>query len=105
MIITGGQLGKYFTDKGKALYLDARYAGKDAEVRKRGMTPVICEKGHRNRPLTETQKANNRAKSKVRSRAEHVFGFMEQSMHGLFVRTIGIRRAKANTVLTSLVYN
>lgn len=31
-------------DKGKALYLDAGYVGKDDEVRKRGMTPVICEK-------------------------------------------------------------
>ena len=92
-------------DKGKALYLDAGYVGKDDEVRKRGMTPVICEKGHRNRPLTETQKANNRTKSKVRSRVEHVFGFMEQSMHGLFVRTVGISRAKANTALTRLVYN
>ena len=42
-------------DKGKALYLDAGYVGKDDEVRKRGMTPVICEKGHRNRPLTRSE--------------------------------------------------
>lgn len=30
---------------------------------------------------------------------------MKQSMNGLFVRTVGIVRAKANTALTSLVYN
>lgn len=92
-------------DKGEELYLDAGYAGKNEEVREYGMTPVICEKGYRNHPLTETQKENNRRKSKVRSRVEHVFGFMEQSMHGLFVRTVGIVRAKANVALTSLVYN
>lgn len=92
-------------DKGKVLYLDAGYVGKDNEIRQRGMTPVICEKGYRNHPLTETQKANNREKSGVRSRVEHVFGFMEQNMNGLFVRTVGIVRAKANTALTSLVYN
>lgn len=92
-------------DKGKPLYLDAGYAGKDDEIRKYGMTPVICEKGYRNRPLTEAQKAGNRERSKIRSRVEHVFGFMEQSMNGLFVRTVGITRAKANIALTSLVYN
>ena len=92
-------------DKGKLLYLDAGYAGKDDEIRKCGMTPVICEKGYRNRPLTEAQKAGNREKSKVRCRIEHVFGFMEQGMNGLFVRTVGIIRAKANIALTSLVYN
>ncbi len=28
-----------------------------------GMTPVVCEKGFRNRPLTDEQKADNRRKS------------------------------------------
>lgn len=92
-------------DEGKNLFLDAGYVGKDDEIREHGMTPVICEKGCRNRPLTEAQKVGNREKSKVRSRVEHVFGFMEQSMNGLFVRTVGIIRAKANVALTSLVYN
>lgn len=92
-------------DKGEPLYLDAGYAGKEDEIREYGMTPVICEKGYRNHPLTEVQKTDNREKSKVRSRVEHVFGFMEQSMNGLFVRTVGIIRAKANIALTSLVYN
>lgn len=92
-------------DKGETLYLDAGYAGKDDEIRECGMTPVICGKGYRNRPLTEAQKAGNREKSKIRSRVEHVFGFMEQSMNGLSVRTVGIVRAKANVALTSLVYN
>jgi len=71
----------------------------------KGVTPIICEKGFRNHPLTDTQKANNRKKSTVRSRVEHVFGFMEQSMRGLIFRGIGIVRAKANIALTNLVYN
>ena len=36
---------------------------------------------------------------------EHVFGFMEQSMRGLMVRTVGLARAKANVAMTSLVYD
>ena len=61
------------------------------------MTPVICEKGHRNNPLTEEQKQSNRQKSKTRCRVEHIFGFIEGSMNGSFVRSIGIIRAKAAT--------
>ena len=38
------------------------------------------EKGYRNKPLTEQQKAKNKEKSKVRARVEHVFGFIENSM-------------------------
>ena len=36
---------------------------------------------------------------------EHIFGFIEGSMNGSFVRSIGIIRAKAATALTCLVYN
>ena len=92
-------------DKGQPLYLDAGYESKDDVVRECGMTPVICEKGHRNNPLTEEQKQSNRQKSKTRCRVEHIFGFIEGSMNGSFVRSIGIIRAKAATALTCLVYN
>ncbi len=69
------------------------------------MRPVICEKGHRNHSLSKKQKKRNRKKSKRRCRMEHVFGFIEGAMHGSFVRTIGIARAKASFALTCLVYN
>ncbi len=92
-------------DKNQPLYLDAGYESKDDVVRECGMTPVICEKGHRNHPLTDEQKQSNRQKSKTRCRVEHIFGFIEGSMNGSFVRSIGIIRAKAATALTCLVYN
>ena len=50
-------------------------------------------KGARNPPLTEEQKASNKAKSKVRVRVEHVFGAQAQ-MGGHRVRTIGLLRAE-----------
>lgn len=93
------------TDKGKGLYLDVGYAGQEAVVTKHEMNPIICEKGYRNHPLTEQQKADNRRKSKTRCLVEHVFGFEEQSMHGLFVRTAGLVRAQANVAMTNLIYN
>ena len=65
----------------------------------------VCEKGYRNHPLTEEQKKNNRQKSKIRCRIEHIFGFITGSMHSFTVRTIGIARAEFNIGITNLVYN
>lgn len=93
------------SDKGQNLNLDAGYVGKEDEVEKHGMNPVICEKGSKGHPLTEEQKQSNRTKSKVRCRVEHVYGFIEGAMHGSLVRSIGIVRASANCALTCLVYN
>ena len=93
------------SDKGQSLHLDAGYVGKEEEVEKHGMMPVICEKGSKGHPLTEEQVKSNRTKSKVRCRVEHVYGFIEGAMHGSLVRSIGIARAEANSALTCLVYN
>src|ERR1700747_3583930 len=44
------------------------------------------------------------AKSKIRSRVEHVFAEQKDRM-GLFIRTIGIARATTKVGLANLVYN
>lgn len=90
---------------GEPVWLDAGYAGMGDVVRVKHKTPIICEKGRRGHPLTVEQKERNRQKSKVRSRVEQVFGFMEQTMGGLIFRGVGLIRAKANIALTNLVYN
>jgi hypothetical protein len=56
-------------------------------------------------PLTDGQKANNIEKSKTGARVEHIFGFVENSMNGSFVRTIGMARAKAKIGMMNLTYN
>ena len=65
---------------------------------------VIVPK-QRNIQLTDEQKESNRNKARKRCRIEHVFGFMEQSMKGLFFRGVGILRAKFYIGFTNLVYN
>ena len=69
------------------------------------MNNQVHEKGYRNKPLTDEQKASNKKKSKTRARVEHVFGFMEQSMNGLDVRSVGITRATGIIGLINLTYN
>jgi len=95
------------TDKGQNLYADSAYTGEVQEqtIDEYGMINQVTEKGYRNTPLTEEQKGNNRVKSKIRARVEHVFGFLEQSMNGLFVRCVGIKRASGVIGLMNLTYN
>lgn len=93
------------SDKGQKLYLDAGYEGREDVVAEHGMTPVICEKGHRGHPLTDEQVSRNREKSRTRCRVEHIFGFVQGSMRGSLLRSIGKMRAGAQTALTCLIYN
>jgi hypothetical protein len=69
------------------------------------MENQVCEKGAKNRALTEEQKENNRIKSKVRSRVEHIFGFMKMSMNGMYLNNIGIKRITVIVGLMNLTYN
>jgi IS5 family transposase len=94
-------------DKGQDLHADSAYTGDDQEkvVSKHEMNNCIHEKGYRNNPLTAEQKNRNREKSRTRARVEHVFGFMEGSMNGLMVRSVGITRASGIIGLMNLTYN
>jgi IS5 family transposase len=94
-------------DGGQDLHADSAYTGEEQGkvIGKYKMNNKTHEKGYRNRPLTDEQKAGNREKSKTRARVEHVFGFMEQSMNGLTVRSVGIIRATAIIGLINLTYN
>lgn len=94
-------------DSGQEVYADSAYTGKEQEkiYKQKKVIPRINEKGYKNKPLTDLQKANNKEKSKVRARVEHIFGFIENSMNGSFVKTIGILRANAKIGLMNLTYN
>ncbi|MFH1004621.1 MAG: IS5 family transposase [Bacteroidota bacterium] len=94
-------------DKGQSLYADSAYTGEKQEttINKAEMVNKVHEKGYKNKPLTEAQKESNKNKSKYRARVEHIFGFMENSMHGSYMRIIGIARARVVIGLTNLTYN
>ncbi len=82
-------------DKGQDFHADSAYTGENQEkiISKYKMENKVNEKGYRNKPLSDEQKASNQEKSKTRARVEHVFGFMEQSMNGLIIKSVGIARA------------
>jgi IS5 family transposase len=92
-------------EAGQPVYADKAYIGKEGIVKGKNAEPMINQRGHRNRPLHEAQKETNRLNSKVRSRVEHIFAFIQNSMGGSFIRSIGQMRAKAVIGLMNLTYN
>ena len=95
------------TDRHQTLHADSAYASAELRtmLRKRKIRSHIHAKGHRNQPLTKSQRWHNRQKSKTRARIEHVFGFIENSMHGSQIRSIGMERARGIIGLMNLTYN
>jgi IS5 family transposase len=95
------------SDKGQNLHADSAYTGIDQEkiIKKAGMKNRVIEKGYKNKPLTSKQQARNKERSRTRARVEHVYGFIENSMKGSFIKSIGIFRAEAIIGLINLTYN
>jgi len=86
---------------------DSAYTGQNQRdiISQKEMNDKTCKKGYKNNPLTEQEKATNREKSRVRSRVEHIFGFMEGSMNGMNLYSIGIKRVEGLVGLMNLTYN
>ena len=76
----------------------------EAFLDKHGFTSRIHRKKPKGRLMPAATRRANNAKSKIRSRVEHVFAEQKVRM-GLFVRTIGIARAKTKIGMANLVYN
>jgi transposase, IS5 family len=94
-------------DEFEDLYADSAYTGEylHKELKTNKMVIEIHEKGYKNKPLTDEQKASNKIKSSTRVRVEHVFGFIENNMGGMTLKNIGLKRISACVGLMNLVYN
>ena len=99
-------LEELIDDDDLILYADSAYTGEELLASlPAGLEICVHEKGSRNKSLTDEQKEMNREKSRVRSRIEHIFGHMTNSMGGISVRSIGKARAEFIIGLMNLIYN
>lgn len=92
----------------KRLFADSAYTGYKIEnwLWLKNVKNFIHQKAYRNKPLTFAQECSNTIKSKVRSRVEHIFGYMTNSMNnGLNLRAIGKKRIDSTIALLNLTYN
>lgn len=88
------------------VWADSAYRSKKNEemLAKRGKVSRIHRKKPKGKPMSEAMRKFNARKSKVRSLVEHVFADQKHRM-GLFIRTIGIDRAKTKIGLANIAYN
>lgn len=92
---------------GKTVWADSAYRSDEQEqsLKDSRHESRIHERAYRNTPLTKEQEISNTAKSRVRARVEHVFGYQTNSMGGIFLRSVGAARAAVGVGLMNLAYN
>jgi len=88
------------------VWADTAYRSQANEkwLKRQSRVSRIHRRKPRGKPMPERTAKANAAKSKVRARVEHVFAQQKDKM-GLFIRTIGIKRAEAKITLANLAYN
>jgi IS5 family transposase len=94
-------------DGGQPLYADSAYRSQAIEkiCETKNIESRIHEKGYRNNPLTKRQQQRNKKKSKTRVRVEHIFGFITNSMNGMYLHYRNFARNQAAIGLMNLTYN
>ena len=94
------------TNTASAVWADTAYrsAANEAFMAKNGFVSRVHRKKPKGRAMPDAVRRANNAKSKIRSRVEHVFAEQKERM-GLFIRTIGIARATTKIGLANLVFN
>lgn len=95
------------TNSVRRLWADSAYEGKrtDELLAREGIESRVSHRVKVGRWLPEPQRRENRRRSKIRKRVEHVFGLMSNSLGGKFIRTIGLKRAQAKVGLMNLAHN
>ena len=88
------------------VWADTAYRSKANEtwLADRMLTSRIHRRKPKGKPMPKATARANAAKSAIRARVEHVFAH-QKNRFGLFIRTIGIKRAEAKLTLANLAYN
>lgn len=104
----GGQLRRLVTtdNTSSKVWADTAYRSKQNEewLAARMLTSCIHRRKPHGTPMSKATARANGKKSSVRARIEHVFAH-QKMRYGLFIRTIGLARAKAKLTLANLAYN
>jgi hypothetical protein len=96
-------------EKDKDIKVNSGYSGKKYEKAIHNkfldIKLHICARAYRNKSLTTEDKESNRLISQIRSRIEHIFGYMTRFMENLIARCHGIKRIKSHICNKNLAYN
>jgi IS5 family transposase len=91
---------------GSEVWADSAYRSQSNEkwLADRMLTSRIHRRKPKGKPMPKAMARANAAKSAIRAKVEHVFAH-QKNKFGLFIRTIGIKRAEAKLTLANLAYN
>lgn len=94
------------TNTASTVWADTAYRSRrnEAWLIRNGLFSKVHHRRAPGKALPDKLARANAARSKVRSSIEHVFAHQKARM-GLFVRTIGIARARLKIGMANLVYN
>lgn len=90
----------------KVVYADSAYSSEEIKefLKEKGIRRKIIDKKPRGKAMPAARARANTKISRKRSRVEHVFGHMKNRF-GLYIRTIGLKRAETKLSLAVLAYN
>ena len=91
---------------GSKVWADTAYCSKknEAWLARHGYVSDIHHKKPKGRPMSEATSRANGRRSRIRAFVEHVFAQQKSRMR-LFVRTIGMARARTKIGMANLAYN
>lgn len=94
------------TNTGSTVWADSAYRSKANEtfMEKHGFRSQVHHRKPRGRPMAPNIRRGNASRSKVRAAVEHVFARQKGPM-GLFIRTIGLVRARVKIGMANIAYN
>lgn len=94
------------TNTGSSVWADTAYRSQKNEraISRAARVSKVHFRRSPGKPLPLQRQRANAARSKVRSAVEHVFATQKHRM-GLFIRSIGIERAKAKIGLANIAFN
>jgi transposase, IS5 family len=91
---------------GSEVWADSAYRSQSNEkwLGDRMLTSRIHRRKPKGKAMPKATARANAAKSSIRAHVEHVFAH-QKNRFGLFIRTIGLKRAEAKLTLANLAYN
>ena len=94
------------TNTGSTVWADSAYRSmaNEAFMERHGFRSQVHHRKPKGRPMAPHIRRGNSGRSKVRAAVEHVFAQQKGPM-GLFIRTIGLARARVKIGIANIAYN
>lgn len=94
-------------NRDRTVYADSAYRSEAHEqlLKRKRFASRVHHRARSGRPLNKREQRENRARSRIRARVEHVFGHQLKAMRQTIVRGIGLARIRTRIALANLAYN